>query len=123
MGIDFAPGYRRLARGEGSRHGPLATQWSLAPTSLLVFSVVYCSELFIRRTVGESPLVSGSAPAPAPATFPPQAFEILLKDLEEGFAKFEEDLINYTTSEAWVRMSRGARSSSSRGVAPSSTRP
>lgn len=32
-----------------------------------------------------------------------QAFEILLKDLEEGFAKFEEDLINYTESETWVR--------------------
>lgn len=32
-----------------------------------------------------------------------QAFEILLKDLEEGFAKFEEDLINYTGSESWVR--------------------
>eukprot|EP00752_Nemacystus_decipiens_P012062 g10693.t1 len=30
-----------------------------------------------------------------------EAFEVLLEDLETGFAKFEEDLINFTSSESW----------------------
>lgn len=32
-----------------------------------------------------------------------QAFEVLLEDLETGFAKFEEDLIDFTSSDSWVR--------------------
>lgn len=33
---------------------------------------------------------------------PRKAMEILLQDLEEGFAKLEEDLVNFTGSDAWV---------------------
>eukprot|EP00903_Cladosiphon_okamuranus_P008310 g7994.t1 len=30
-----------------------------------------------------------------------EAFEVLLEDLETGFAKFEEDLVDFTSSESW----------------------
>lgn len=33
-----------------------------------------------------------------------QAFKVLLEDLEMGFAKCEEDLIDFTSSQLWVRI-------------------
>ena len=36
-----------------------------------------------------------------------KALEILLEDLEKGFAKLEEDLVDFTSSESWVRALEG----------------
>lgn len=38
-----------------------------------------------------------------------QAFDVFLEDLETGFAKFEEDLVDFTSGESWVREGYSSR--------------